>query len=113
MIDPFNQDAQKLHLIQCTLSALVPIAIIDLQQQGGPTDWHREQARAFGHVLGSEGDTLLYNVKGKTGKNMGKFCEVLAILAFVPGGITTFGLHFEANVGDAPLNLCTDDPYYR
>ncbi len=93
---PPQTDDTKLLLIRCTLSALVPIAIFDLQQQGGPTDYHRERASAFGVKLGSEGDTLLYYVKGKTGKIMGEFCEVLAVLAFVPGGVTVFGLHFEA-----------------
>ena len=95
---PADPDATKLLLIRCTLEALVPIAIFDLQQQGGPDVYHQERARAFSSKLGAEGDTLLYNVKGKTGKIMGEFCEVLAVLAFVPGGVTVFGLHFEAVV---------------
>jgi hypothetical protein len=96
-----EHNEEKLYLIQCTLSALVPIAIFDLQKQGGPSEWHFEQCHAFSWKLGAEGDTLLYRVKGKTGKIMGEFCEVVAALAFVPGGISVFGLHFEAKVEDA------------
>ncbi len=93
-----DNNATKLHLIRCTLSALVPIAIFDLQQMGGPTEYHLEEAQKFGFVLGEKGDSLLYYVKGQTGKMMGRFCEAVAILAFCPGGVTVFGLHFEATV---------------
>lgn len=95
---PPDTDQTKLCLIQCTLEALVPIAIADLQRCGGPTDLDRERMHAFSEKLGGEGDTLLYQVRGKSGKIMGEFCKALAVMAFVPGGVTAFGLHFEATV---------------
>jgi hypothetical protein len=93
-----DNDATKLSLIRCTLSALVSMAIADLQQAGGPSEYHLQKAQEFGFVLGEKGDTLLYYVKGKTGEMMGRFCEAIAVLAFVPGGVDVFGLHFEATV---------------
>jgi hypothetical protein len=106
----FEEDATKLHLIRCTLELLVPIAIADLAAFGGPNAWHQEQAAAFSRVLGAEGDTLLYYVKGKSGAMMGKFCEAVAVLAYAPGGVTLFGLHFEATANPG-LSVATLSPY--
>ncbi len=85
----------KLLLLQMTLAAAVPVVIADLQRIGGPDEWHLEQAREFSDRLGSEGDTLLFRVKGKTGPSVARFCEVVAMMAFQPGGVHLFGLDFE------------------
>jgi len=99
MNDPFD-DPAKLHLLQITLEALVPIAIAELHKQGGPLNRHFQEAQAFGFKLAEHGDELLYHVKkrGVTGKLMGQFCKTVAVMAFVPGGVTVFGLHFEEKV---------------
>lgn len=89
-------DPIKLELIQLTLATAVPFAIDDLKRIGGPTDGHFGEASAFATRLGAEGDTLLYRTKGKTARMMDRLCEVVAVLAFCPGGISLFGLHFEA-----------------
>lgn len=95
-------DQTKLILIQGTLSVAVPGCIADLQRIGGPSDWHFGQAATFSSRLGAEGDTLLYRVKGKTAEMMARLCEVVAIMAFVPGGVSLMGLHFEAQVETTP-----------
>lgn len=92
-------DPIKLCLIQLTLETAVPFAIMDLQHIGGPSDMHLQQCHDFSSRLGSEGDLLLYGSKGKTGKIMSRFCEIIAIMAFFPGGVTCFGLHFEVKEG--------------
>ena len=89
-------EPMKLELIRLTLEVGVPFAIHDLQKQGGPTEWHFGEASAFAWRLGAEGDTLLYRTKGNTAEMMDRLIDCIAILAFCPGGITTFGLHFEA-----------------
>jgi hypothetical protein len=89
-------DSFKLELIRLTLETGVPFAIHDLQKQGGPDEWHFGEARAFAWDMGAHGDALLYRMKGETARMMDRLIECIAILAFLPGGITTFGLHFEA-----------------
>src|SRR5258708_6899033 len=88
-------DPTKLELIQCTLTTAVHLAIADLRHAGGPSDWHYEQASEFASQMGAEGDSILYRTK-RTGAIMARLCEVVAVMAFVPGGIKLFGLHFEA-----------------
>lgn len=87
----------KRELIQLTLSLAVPSCIANLQRIGGPSDWHFEQAHVFAGELGAHGDAILYHVKGETARMMTRLCEAVAVLAFCPGGVTTFGLHFEAH----------------
>lgn len=87
----------KLERFRLTLSVAVPICIADLQRIGGPGDWHFEQAALFSDELGAKGDTLLYKVKGETARMMSRLCEVVAIMAFCPGGVKVMGLHFEAH----------------
>ena len=47
-------------------------------------------------ALGVDGDALIYARKGKTGEMAAKIIDALAVLAFVPGGVTFGNLHFEA-----------------
>lgn len=97
-IDPITLERFRL-----TLATAVPICIADLQKIGGPSDWHFEQAALFSDELGAKGDTLLYRVKGETARMMSRFCEVVAIMAFIPGGVKVMGLHFEAKTEEALL----------
>ena len=85
-------------LMRLHLEVAVPLAIHDLLQIGGPSDWHFSRAREYAWDIGEGGDALLYRVKGKTSEMMGKLIEGLAILAFCPGGVDFLGLHFEASV---------------
>lgn len=76
------------------LSIAVPPLIEDLERQGGINDIHLAYVSNHAHTLGSEGDALLYKVKGKTSKLFVVLAECLAVLAFVPGGVKFAGLHF-------------------
>lgn len=93
-----------LELIQLTLECSVPFIIHDLRKLGGPDEYQLEEARAFTTTLGSQGEAILYRVKGKTAEMMDRLIECIAILAFCPGGITTFGLHFEARRKESEAN---------
>lgn len=97
LTEAMQREPGKLELFRLTLSAAVPGCIADLQRIGGPSDWHLEQAAKFSEDLGSKGDALLYRVKGETARMMARLCEVVAIMAFVPGGVAIMGLHFEAH----------------
>lgn len=89
-------------LLRCTLEASVPFRMLELRAQGGPTKAEWEETRAFADVLGSEGDNLLYlsKKKGETARLMRGLIRAMAVMAFVPGGVTAWGLHFDAGTPD-------------
>lgn len=95
-------------LIRNSLEIGVSFRMFDMQQHGGPTlhDW--EQTRAFGDVLAPGGDNLLYKSgkRGKTAHLMNEMIRAVAVLAFTPGGITIYGLHFDAGTPDSEGTIC-------
>lgn len=86
------------HLLILHLQAFVPLEIKELQRQGGITDWHVEEAqrRLAAHREPGASEALFFMSKGQTQSTMGILVECLAVLAFIPGGVTAFGCHFEA-----------------
>lgn len=78
------------------VEAMVPLRIYDIRHtQGWIADYDVKWAKAQVDIIASGGDAILYYVKNTSGKSMGVLCKCLAILAFLPGGITFAGLHFE------------------
>lgn len=102
MIDPYEAHVKS--LIQAHLDCTVPLAIARLRAGGGPTEEDFARVRAYASYLGSNGDALLYHVKGKTGQAMDVLVDAVAVLAFCPGGIRLYGLSFnESGIpGSAP-----------
>ena len=98
LTEAMQRDPLKLELFRLTLCAALPGCIADLQRVGGPSDWHIEQSALFADEMGSKGDALLYHVKGETARMMTRLCEVVAIMAFFPGGVKIMGLYFEATI---------------
>jgi hypothetical protein len=86
-------------LMRVAVSAMVPLEIMELERRGGITDWHIEQAREISKLIAEQGDVLQYGggKRGQAGSLMAKLCEGLAVLAFMPGGVTFAGQHFEAH----------------
>lgn len=82
-------------LIRTHLMLAVPFAIERFQKRGGPTEDDLAQARSHSSFLGSKGEALYFHMKGETARAMDLVVEAIAILAFVPGGIESFGLKFE------------------
>lgn len=56
----------------------------------------------IGQTIASQGDILLYRSKkkGETAKVFNATAKGIAALSFMPGGVTVFGLHFEATHPD-------------
>lgn len=82
------------------LAAFVPLEILNLELQGGPSDWHFEEARKRMVALNATAEaseSLLYPVSQKrlTARSIGVLVECLAVIAFVPGGVKFGSLHFE------------------
>jgi hypothetical protein len=90
-------------LLQSTLEASVPFRMLELRQWGGPTEHDWQEARDFAEILACEGDRLLFkgHKKGDTARMMRGLIRAIAVMAFVPGGVTAWGLHFDAGTPDS------------
>jgi hypothetical protein len=86
-------------LLSISLSAAVPLCIAEYLSRGGPQQDDVERARRFAHTLAEKGDILLYRGRkpGQTSEVFNGLADALAILAFCPGGVKVFGLHFQAD----------------
>ena len=94
-------------LMTLTLAASVPFRMLDLEQQGGPSDLDWEAAQAFGDVLAFQGDVLMFREKkGQAAGLMADLIRTVAVMAFAPGGVTLLGLHFDAGRPDSAGDVC-------
>lgn len=83
-------------LLRLFISTTVPLLIMEYEQRGGIDQWDIKWLEQQGEILGSGGDVILCYEKGKSSRMIGILCRCLAIMAFFPGGVKIFGLHFEA-----------------
>jgi len=81
-------------LILLTLAVAVPLNIALLLQQGGPTDEQIERAQAM-IAEQALSEAILFHIPGETGPQAARLAEILAIMAFQPGGVRAFGLKFD------------------
>ncbi len=97
-----SRDGRTQELLRVTLSAAVPLRILDYYEQGGPTVRAIEEARAFGKNLAAKGDLLLYRSRrdGETAALFNGLANALAVLSFLPGGVPPLfgGDPFDARV---------------
>lgn len=103
-------------MIDLWLECMVPLRILEIERAGGPTEREWEAAREFGSAVGEKGDLLLFGpapgqsglraARHERGALLGRLAEVVACAAFLPGGITVFGLHFDAGTPDATGCVC-------
>ena len=81
--------------LQTSLSAAVPLWILEKQKQS----WAEIQQRipyCLQMIVEHADDALFKSkVKGQTAAAFNAIAEAIAILSFVPGGVTTFGSHWE------------------
>lgn len=90
-------------LLPIFLQAAVPIRIAELKKMTLEQfdEYVNERRYLLVEIIGSKGDNILYRSKkpGETAAAVNDFAEAVAILAFAEGGVTIFGLHFEAKHG--------------
>lgn len=79
----------KMHLATC-----VPLRIDELRRQALPLTEHVARVSAYAQDIGEYGDQLLFRGP-RTKELINKVVDGLAVMAFIPGGVTLFGLHFE------------------
>lgn len=87
--------AHVLNLIQVHLEAGVPEEIYRIERNSGISTADFERVRDNALYLAAHGDAILYHTKGKSAPAMTRLIESIAVLSYCPGGITTFGLHFD------------------
>ena len=88
-------------LLHATLQVAVPMTMWKLQE-GNRDDWWESLERGreeWLDLICSKGDNLLYKSKkkGLTAQVFNALAKVVAHLAFVPGGVTFMGDHYEGS----------------
>jgi hypothetical protein len=93
-------DVSRQELLVAALSAAVPLWIEQLRRL--PLADILARARELAQVIAEHGDVILYRGKktGESAKAFNALAEGIACLAFAPGGVRAFGMHFEAEHGD-------------
>lgn len=59
----------------------------------------QEQLTKLADRLWEVGEALIHRIPGKTADGFNALAEIIARLAFCPGGVKTFGMHFEYEIG--------------
>lgn len=79
------------------LSAAVPLWIIELQCRPDLDKYLGERAPEIAALVAERADLLLFRgkKKGEAARIFNATAEGIALLAFVPGGVTIFGQHYE------------------
>ena len=82
-------------LLTVTLELAVPLWQMKLKNM----PWSEALAGIKGasDLIGSKGDILQFGggKKGEVAKVLNKMAEAIAVLSFLPGGVTLFGQHWE------------------
>jgi hypothetical protein len=84
------------HLLRSSLELAVPMYISELRDMD--PEQRLKLGREAADYIAHHGDDLLYRGgrKGDSAKAFNATARGIAALAFAPGGVTVFGLHFEA-----------------
>ncbi len=79
------------------LEAAIITEIMILTNQGGITNWQVNEAQNRLRSIREDnvGESILY-ASADTARSFQIYAECIAVLAFMPGGVTFAGKHFEA-----------------
>lgn len=85
------------------LEAAVPLRIREIRQSGMPWDVIQQRAAECAQAIAEKGDVLQFGGgrRGDAALAMSALIDGLAYLAFAPGGVRVFGVHFEAALEEA------------
>lgn len=81
------------------LAIAVPLRILMLQARGGPGDIDREIAQIYAESGLEHADEMLFGMaeKGEVAAWFNDLAQSIAVLAFWPGGVSMFGVHYETD----------------
>jgi len=87
----------KNSFLSIALSASVPLWIETFIQEGYTFEYLQSIAKESLQIVAEKGDLILFKSKkkGESAKAFNALAKGIAVLAFMPGGVTLFGLHFE------------------
>ena len=87
-------------ILSIALSTAVPLHILELERNGGPTPEDAAGMPTIAQELAEHGDLLLFKSRkpGETARLFNREARGIALLAFAPGGVTIFGRHYEARI---------------
>lgn len=85
-------------LLKAHLAFIVPLRIIEIRQEGREWTEHMARVRTYMPDILERGELLFHYEKGTSNRLASKVADAIAVLSFVPGGISLFGLHFESEV---------------
>jgi hypothetical protein len=97
--EQFHPYESTLALLAPALGAAVSLYVLKFQQRGGITEEDIARVQSYLQDVLVHGNDLYHRSKkvGETAKRFDQVAEMIAVLSFAPGGITVFGLHFEAH----------------
>lgn len=95
----FRPYEPMLMLLAPALRATVPLYMSPLERRGGILDTDIARVRSYLESLTVHGNDLYYRSRkwGETAERFDQVAEIIAVLSFSSGGITVFGVHFEAH----------------
>ncbi len=81
------------------LSLAVPWKIIEIIERGGVTNADCERMKTYQEHLTAHGDDLLFRSTkhGGTAEQLDQLADVMAVMSFLPGGISVFGERYAGN----------------
>lgn len=87
------------HPLPMTLSMAVPLWAHKLSQRPIEDIFNHDELEALAERLLIAGEALIYRVEGKTADGFNALAEIIARLAFCPGGVRCFGMHWQYEAG--------------
>lgn len=81
------------------LSLMTAVPMWQMNIRGWSDERRAERSGICSQAVAEKGDIILYRSKkkGATAGAFNRMAEGVALLSFAPGGVTIFGMHFEAN----------------
>ncbi len=91
---------RRYHIMKMTLCTAVPLWIAQIKERGGPTQEEWDRITNFAETLAFQGEVLMFGDKKQPGRQahlFNRLAQSIAVMSFLPGGVTTFGEHWEAS----------------
>lgn len=86
--------------LSIALQTAVPLWVAEIKDRGGLSGADLQSARETSTLLASKGDVLLFGggKRGEVATVFNRVAKAIAILSFLPGGVTLFGSHWESKM---------------
>lgn len=88
------------HPIVTALACAVPLWAHHLAEYPAAEIFSADAIGSLQERIHNAGEAILFRVPGKTADGFNAIAEAVARLAFCPGGVRCFGMHFEYKPGE-------------